>query len=167
MQAAWKSAEDCLAKGLALSIGVSHFLENHIETILKTAKVKPAINQLEIHPYLQRKKIRAYNSQQGIATHGFAALTPITTSSPGPVDEVVQRIAQKYNTDSASVLLRWVLDQGMVVITTSGKKERLEGYATKTWEFKLEKCEIEEISVAGEKRNFRGFFCDGYGDSWE
>jgi diketogulonate reductase-like aldo/keto reductase len=134
---------------------------------MKVAKIKPAVNQLEIHPYLQRKKLRAYLDREGIAVHGFAALTPLTASSPGPVDEVVQRIADKYETEPAMVLLRWVLDQGIVVITTSGKMERLEGYANKTWGFKLEQSEIDEISAAGEKRNFRGFFNDGYGDSWD
>ena len=137
-----------------------------METIMKTAKVKPVVNQLEVHPYLQRTKLRAYLEKEGIAVHGFAALTSLTASSPGPVDEVVHRIAHKYDTDPSIVLLRWVLDQGMVVITTSGKRERLEGYAERTWDFKLEKSEIEEISKNGERRNFRGFFNDGYGDSW-
>lgn len=167
LQNAWKGAESCQEKGLARSIGVSHFLEKHIETIMKIAKVKPAVNQLEIHPYLQRTKLRAYLKEQGIAIHGFAALTPLTASTDGPVDQVVERLAKKYETDPASVLLRWVIDQGVVVITTSGKMERLEGYANKTWDFKLEKREIEEIAGKGKERNFRGFFADGYGDSWD
>ncbi|KAH8171130.1 aldo/keto reductase family protein [Sarocladium implicatum] len=167
LQATWKTVETCHAKGLARSVGVSHFSQSDIETIMKTATIKPIVNQLEVHPYLPRTSLRAYCASVGIPVHAFAALTPLTTSSPGPVDEVVERIAKKYGTEPGLVLLRWVLDQGMVLITTSGRRERLEGFAEKTWGFKLDKEEIAEIGREGERRKFRGFFCDGFGDSWE
>uniref|UniRef100_A0A8H7TKM3 NADP-dependent oxidoreductase domain-containing protein n=1 Tax=Bionectria ochroleuca TaxID=29856 RepID=A0A8H7TKM3_BIOOC len=86
LQEAWRGMERCREKGLARSIGVSNFLIPHLESILKVATVKPAVNQIECHPYLQRSKLREFMKRQGIIAEAFAPLTPITKASPGPID---------------------------------------------------------------------------------
>lgn len=161
--------EGCLEKGLARSIGVSHFLIPHLKTIMKTAKVKPAVNQIEFHPYLQRRELRKYLREEDIPVAAFAALSSLTAAKGGPVDEVVERLAKKYDVSTSVVLLRWVLDQGMVVITTSSKEERLRDYLGNTWNFRLDESEIEDISAAGKRGdNYRGFFVAGFGaDCWD
>lgn len=168
LQDAWQGMESCLTQGLAKNIGVSHYREGDLESIMRIAKVKPAVNQLEVHPYLQRPSIRDYCLKHDIAVHAFAVLTPLTSSKGGEVDGVVQRLATKYASTASTVLLRWAIDQGMVVITTSGKTGRLQEYLNKTWEFQLTEDEIMELSNSGKGRNFRGFMEDGYGAlCWE
>lgn len=168
LQETWRGMETCFEKGLARNIGVSNFLVSHMEAILKTAKTKPAVNEVELHPYLQRPELVEFCRSQNITVEAFASLTPLTKATPGPVDGVVGKLAQKYGVSSSSVLLRWLIEQGVVAITTSSKKERLEEHLMQVTTFSLSKEEVDEISQAGKKKNFRSYFAKYYGhDVWE
>ncbi|CAH0028712.1 unnamed protein product [Clonostachys rhizophaga] len=163
LQEAWRGMERCREKGLARSIGVSNFLIPHLESILKVATVKPAVNQIECHPYLQRSELREFMKRQGIIAEAFAPLTPITKASPGPIDAVCGDLARKYSVSNSTILLRWVIDQGIVVITTSGQRKRLLEYLEQLSRFKLSNEEILRISQLGRAKHYRAFFVDGFG----
>lgn len=164
LQDAWRGMESCLQQGLARAIGVSNFLIPHIQTILKVATTKPAVNQIEMHPYLQRTQLRGYLKEQGIQVAAYAPLTPLTKASPGPIDEVVSRIAKKNSVSTSVVLLRWIIDQGVGVLTTSSKEARLREYLEQVPACKLSEDEVAEISKLGEGKSHREFFVDGYGE---
>jgi len=149
--------------GLAKSIGISNFLPEHIEAIMQTAKVPPAVNQIEFHAYLQRKDLLACHKKHGIATAAYSPLAPITKAAPGPIDGYVGALAKKYAVSEAEVLLRWCVDQDVVAITTSGKEQRLSDYL-RAMTFKLSPREIKELNELGEKKNFRGFWTHKLGD---
>ncbi|KAF4126427.1 Aldo/keto reductase, related to diketogulonate reductase [Geosmithia morbida] len=151
----WAEAEALKEAGRAKSIGVSNFLVEHLESLLKTAKVVPAVNQIEYHPYLQHDGLIDYHRKHGIATSVYSPLTPLTSSRGGPVDGILTELADKYNVTESDVGLRWVLDQGLIVITTSAKRERLQGYLDKLPTFKLTDKEIAEISELGKQRHYR------------
>jgi diketogulonate reductase-like aldo/keto reductase len=163
LQETWRDMERCLEKGLARNIGVSNFLIPHLETILKVARVKPAVNQIELHPYLQRRELVQFLKSHNISVEAFAPLTPLVKARPGPVDEVCRRLAEKHGVSASIVLLRWVLDQGIIAITTSGRKDRLQEYLSDVASFQLAAEEVKAISVAGEGKNYRGFYVDDYG----
>lgn len=115
-------------QGLAKSIGVSNYLESHIAATLATAKIPPAVNQIEFHPYLQHGNLLELHKKNNIATEAYAPLIPITKASGGPVDDFVAALAKKYAVNDAEILLRWAVDQDVVAITTSSKvslRERL------------------------------------------
>ncbi|KAH8668459.1 ketoreductase [Xylariales sp. PMI_506] len=168
LQATWRGMEACLEKGLARNIGVSNFLVPHLQAVLKTAKVKPAVNQIELHPYLQRTELVAFLREQGIAVEAFAPLTPLVKAPrPGPVDGIVAATAARHRVSEGAVLLRWLVDQGAVVITTSSKRERLQEHletVSSAAAFKLTAKEIAEIAEKGREMNFRQFFVDAYGE---
>ncbi|KFA71058.1 hypothetical protein S40288_05510 [Stachybotrys chartarum IBT 40288] len=164
LQEAWKGMESCLRQGLARSIGVSNFLIPHIEAILETATIKPAVNQIELHPYLQRTELREFLKTQAIQVEAFAPLTPLTKASPGPIDKICRILADKYSVTSSAILLRWLIDQGVVVLTTSSQKTRLVQYLEHIPSFHLSGDEIAEISEAGQGKTHREFFVDGYGE---
>jgi diketogulonate reductase-like aldo/keto reductase len=157
LQSAWAELEILHASGKARSIGVSNFYPQHLTAILKTAKIKPAINQIEFHAYLQHPQLQKFQKEHNIALAAYGPLVPLTKARPGPVDEVVQRLSAKYNVGEGEILLRWVIEQGIVAITTSGKESRLRGYL-KAMEFSLTPEEVREISVEGEKKYFRGYW---------
>ena len=145
------------ASGKAKTIGVSNFLQKDLEAILKTAKVVPAINQIEYHPYLQHGNLTEFQTKNGIATSAYAPLTAAVKAAPGPLDETYAHLARKYGVTAGEVALRWVIDQGIVVLTTSGSEQRLKGYQ-KVSQFKLTPKEVEEIKTIGLQKNFRGFW---------
>jgi diketogulonate reductase-like aldo/keto reductase len=157
LQAGWAALEQIHASGKARSIGVSNFLVEHLETVLKTAKVKPVVNQIEYHPYLQREELVGFMKKHGITVESYGPLTPITKAPGGPVDEVVEELAKKYSVTTGDVLLRWVMDQGHVAITTSKSEERLKGYQKLLPTFTLTKKEIEKIAKEGSKKHYRAF----------
>lgn len=143
--------------GLAKSIGVSNYLPNHLAAILKTAKVVPAVNQIEFHPYLQHVELLEFHKQHGIATTAYAPLTAATKAKGGPVDDYVSRLTKKYAVSENEIYLRWCIDQDIVPITTSSKEQRLSDYL-RAATFKLTPAEIKEINELGQQKHFRGFW---------
>lgn len=154
LQKAWADMEAVHKSGKARSIGVSNFLIEHLEAILETAKVKPTVNQVEFHPYLQRQNLVPWSESKGIVTSAFGPLTHVTKGKPGPVDEVMERLAKKYGVSESAVGLRWCIDQGVAAITTSGKESRMKDYMTATT-FKLTKEEVQEICDKGDQKHLR------------
>lgn len=157
LQEAWAAMEKVKASGKARSIGVSNFLKSHLETILKTAKVVPSVNQIEFHPYLQHGDLVPFQESKGIKTVSYTGLAPITHAAGGPLDTLLSTLAKKYGVSESEILLRWSLDRNYVVITTSSKESRLAGYL-KALTFKLTPPEIDEISLLGQQKHYRAFW---------
>ncbi|CAN8103865.1 unnamed protein product [Discula destructiva] len=158
LQAKWAQMEAIKASGKARSIGVSNFLQQHLDAVLQTATVPPAINQIEYHPYLQHGDLLAYHCDKKIAVSAYAPLTAVRKAKPGPLDAVYESLANKYGVGEGDVALRWVIDQGLVVITTSSSEERLKSFLTKLPSFKLTPREVDEAAVKGREKHYRGFW---------
>ncbi|KAI0067043.1 Aldo/keto reductase [Artomyces pyxidatus] len=147
---AWAKMEKLKADGLAKSIGVSNFGVADLEILLASAKVKPAANQILLHPYVyaQQAPILAAGALHGIVTEAYSALIPITQKPGGPVDRPVGTIATRLGVTADQVLLAWVKAKGAVVVTTSSKKSRLEGYLA-AGDLELTTADIAAIDAAG------------------
>lgn len=166
LQAKWADMEAIHASGKAKSIGVSNFLQKDLEAILKTAKVIPAVNQIEYHPYLQHGGLIEFQRKHGIATSAYAPLTAVVRAKPGPLDGTYDQLAKKYGVTPGEIALRWVIDQGIVALTTSSSEDRLKAYQ-KVAQFKLTPKEVEEITELGKKKNYRGFWKTKFeADDW-
>jgi len=153
MEGAWKEFEKIKEDGLAKSIGVSNFNVEQLQTIIKTAQIKPAVNQIRFHPYnyAEQKAVVEYGAKHGIVTEGYSSLTSLTKLPGGPVDPVVATIAARLNASAAQVLLKWVRAKGVVNVTTSSKKERLAEYLAVEDLPPLTVAEISAIDAAGAK----------------
>jgi diketogulonate reductase-like aldo/keto reductase len=149
---AWAKMEALKRAGLAKSIGVSNFGIDELAILLASAKIKPAANQILLHPYVYARQapLLAYTAAQGIVSEAYSALTPITRQPGGPVDKPVNEIAQRLNATADQVLLAWVKAKGAVAVTTSSKKFRLEGYLAAA-DLDLTPADIAAIDSAGEK----------------
>ncbi|KAJ5156513.1 hypothetical protein N7492_009316 [Penicillium capsulatum] len=161
LQTAWANMERVKASGKARSIGVSNFLQSHLETILKTATVTPSVNQIEFHPYLQHGNLVPFQEDKGINTMGYSGLVPLTRAKGGPLDPLLSALATKYAVNESEILLRWSLDRGGVTITTSGQESRLAGYL-RALTFQLTPQEIQEISEVGQRKHYRAFWRDKF-----
>ncbi|GES63679.1 aldo/keto reductase [Aspergillus terreus] len=162
-QSAWKGLEAVKATGKARSIGVSNFQRNHLEAILETCSVVPAINQLEYHPYLQRSlDFIPWMRERGIEVSSFKTLAPVMVGKGGPLDEPLASIAAKHNTTTSAVVLNWATSQNIVPITTTTKKERMEEYIAAI-SLQLGRAELEEITQIGLKHHFRWWGKDFFG----
>lgn len=161
LQKKWADMEAIYASGKAKSIGVSNFLQKDLEVILETAKIVPSINQIEYHPYLQHGSLIPFLREKNIAVAAYSPLTAIIRASPGPLDDTYAHLARKYGVTPGEIALRWVIDQGMVALTTSGSEQRLKDYQ-KITQFKLTPKEVEEISKIGSEKHYRVFWNDKF-----
>lgn len=161
LQTAWTAMETVKASGKAKSIGVSNYLIPHLEATLKTASVKPCINQIEYHPYLQHGSLMKYHEDQGIALSAYSPLSAVTKAKPGPIDALMSELAKKYYVTENEIALRWCIDRGLVAITTSGKEERLSDYL-RAMTFSLTPREVQKIAEIGNQKHYRGWFQDKF-----
>ena len=109
------------AEGRARSIGVSNFLVPHLEELLGAAKQAPAVNQIEVTPFLQRRETRELCARHGIVVEAYSPLTHGRRLD----HPVVKAVAQRVGRSVAQVLLRWGLQQGMVVLPKSTNPARI------------------------------------------
>jgi diketogulonate reductase-like aldo/keto reductase len=162
LQNAWLAIEQVKKSGLAKSIGVSNHQRPHLETILEVATIKPALNQLEFHPYLQRAHgYLPWMQENGIEVASFNGLTPIRSGSPGPLDGPLARIAAAHGVTENAVLIKWQMEQKVVPVTTTTKEERTMEYM-KAVDLKLNPEEVEEITRIGLTHHFRAWAPDRF-----
>lgn len=100
------------------------------------------------------EKLRALQAEHGIVTAAYGPLTPILRHPGGPLKPVLEDIAKKYDTTTTSVLLRWLIQSGVVAITTSTNTDRLKDIAA-VYDLTLTEEEVKEIEAAGKKVHFR------------
>ncbi|RSL68379.1 hypothetical protein CEP54_002869 [Fusarium duplospermum] len=162
LQEAWRRMEVCVDKGLARNIGVSSFSEQHIGTLLETARIRPAVDQVEMHPYLPQSHLKTYLEGKGIPMEAFACLVPLTNPQPGPVNDIIKSLSDKYGVSESAILLKWAIQQHVRVVTTSGRKERLQSYLDELSAFDLDQKEAESITGASKDTHIRMFFSDEF-----
>ncbi|ROV99545.1 hypothetical protein VMCG_06379 [Cytospora schulzeri] len=156
LQAAWASMQAVKASGKARSIGVSNFEESHLATTLAgpQTQIVPSTNQIEYHPYMQHRELVRFSKDcaegRGIAVSAYGAMHPVTRNpNPGgPLDQTLTKIAERHGVSVGLVCFRWCIDQGVVVVTTSLREERMKEYL-RVFDFKLSEDEVKDISDAG------------------
>src|ERR1700733_11228852 len=109
------------ANGLARSIGVCNFTEEHLSTVIDLTFVTPAVNQIELHPLLNQAELRAVNAAHNVVTEAYSPLA-VGRLVDNPT---VTSIAGEYGRTPAQVLIRWSIQLGNVVIPRSGNPERI------------------------------------------
>ncbi|GLB34839.1 putative aldo/keto reductase family protein [Lyophyllum shimeji] len=128
----WKAMEAVQKEGLVKSIGVSNFTVQDLKEVLDGAEIVPAVNQIELHPYVWKaaEPIVNFNKQHGIVTASYGGQTPVARVQGGPIDEVLERIRERLEktrgqpVTSGQVLSKWLLQKGAIVVTTTSKSER-------------------------------------------
>ena len=117
----WRAMEELQQEGKIKSIGVSNFFQEHLEALFTTAKVKPAVNQIEFHPGYWQKELVEYCKHLDIVVEAWSPL------ARGKVfqNELIKSIADKYKKSVAQVSLRWILQHEVVAIPKSNTNQRI------------------------------------------
>jgi 2,5-diketo-D-gluconate reductase A len=134
---AWKTLVELQQQGHVRSIGVSNFEREHIERIIAETGVTPVVNQIELHPLFQQRDFRGYHTRRNIRISSWSPLGPGTSSSfwwhshghtsdgsalehPG-----VLALAKRYNKTAAQVIIRWHLQEGLLLNPHSVRADRM------------------------------------------
>lgn len=118
----WKALERVYADKRARAIGVSNFHVSHLERLAAECEVVPALNQIELHPYLPQAELRGYHAAHGIHTEAWR---PIGQGGELLVEPGLMRVAAKHGKSVAQVVLRWHIQLGNVVIPKSVTPSRI------------------------------------------
>lgn len=141
---AWRALEDAYEQGKLKAIGVSNFYAHVLTNFCETVKIKPMVNQVELHPYFAQPAALETMKHYGVQAEAWA---PLGGGRYKPFEEkVLQNIAQAHGKTIAQVMLRWNLQRGVTVIPKSTHQHRIEeNFAI--WDFQLSESEMENISA--------------------
>ena len=142
--------EKLVSLGLVKSIGVSNFNSKQIEHILQKGSIKPVMNQVECHPYLNQEKLRSFCEGHGIKITAYSPLgSPDRPWAKEGDTELLKEpklaeIGQKYGKSPAQILIRWQIQRGIIVIPKSVTPSRIEENGN-VYDFFLEEDEINHM----------------------
>jgi diketogulonate reductase-like aldo/keto reductase len=159
IQETWSAMEELVKKGLVKSIGVCNFTAPMLVDLLTYAKIKPAMNQIELHPYNTQEQLVAFCQGKGIMVTAYSPLGRAgITKVPGKVgpklfdEPVIKKIAEKHGKSTAQVLLSWALGRETIAIPKSVTPERLKENLDV---FDFELTAEEQGEIASLNRNYR------------
>ncbi|WP_119071151.1 aldo/keto reductase [Rubrobacter indicoceani] len=138
----WKVMEEFKQSGRSKSVGVSNFQPEHLDRLASECDVVPAVNQIEVHPYLGNEVVRTYGRDHGIATEAWSPI------AQGGVleDEIITGIAEKVNKSAAQVVLRWHIQNSNIIFPKSVTPERIEQNFD-IFDFELDGNDMDAISA--------------------
>jgi 2,5-diketo-D-gluconate reductase A len=138
----WKTLEEFREEGRARSIGVSNFQVEHLQRLAAVSDQVPAVNQIELHPYLLNEQVRAYDEAHKIATQAWSPI-----AQGGVLDDpVITAIAGKLGKSPAQVVLRWHIQRGNIVFPKSTTPARIKENF-ELFDFQLEADDIASITA--------------------
>ncbi|OLB68717.1 glyoxal reductase [archaeon 13_2_20CM_2_52_21] len=117
----WNAMETLLKQGKCRAVGVSNFTIRHLEELLKEHEARPAVNQVEFHPFLYQKELLEYCRSKGIQVEAYSPLARGERFK----HPRMRSLAEKYSKTPAQLMIRWGLQHGLVVIPKSTRAERI------------------------------------------
>ena len=125
VQETWAAMEDLVRKGLVRNIGVSNFTVAKLRPLLEHAKIRPAVNQVELHLRFQQEPLVAYCRENGITVTGYRPLCFVENGVNLIDDVTVKKMAAKYGKSPSQIILAWGIQKGIVVIPKSARVDRM------------------------------------------
>lgn len=136
----WRALEELYEEGKIKAIGLSNFLPHHIEELMKTAKVKPMVDQIEFHPGWAQLAVSEYCQKNDIVVEAWSPLGRRDALD----NKVLQEIAEKYGKSTAQVCLRWIMQHGILPLPKTVNPDRMAENAD-IFDFELTEEEIQQI----------------------
>ena len=138
----WRTLEEFYRDGRARSIGVSNFQPHHLRRLHEESEITPAINQIEIHPYLTQDDVRGFCAEHQIAVEAWSPIAQGLVLTDPTLDEIARRVGRT----PAQVVLRWHIERGDIVFPKSVTPERIEENI-EIFGFELSGEDVEAISA--------------------
>lgn len=141
--AVWGAMEEAVEAGKIRSIGVSNFHIHHINALLESAKIVPAVNQVECHIGLQNTRLKEYLDSKGMLLEAYA---PFKSDKVNEVleNETLQKIGSAHGKTPTQVTVRWLMQRGIVALPKSVTPSRIEENV-QVFDFELSDDEMHEI----------------------
>ncbi len=141
----WRALEKLYNDGLCKSIGVSNYMERHLEELLNNSSVIPAVNQVEFSPFLYLKELQNYCESKRISLESYSPLTKGYKLK----DSNLIDIAHNYDKSTSQILIRWCLQKGVIVIPKSSQKEHIKENAD-VFDFNISETDMMALDKLNE-----------------
>lgn len=139
----WKDMERIAATDKVRAVGVSNYQENHLKEILDLRSLVPAVNQIELHPYLSQNDLVEFCTQHNIKIESWS---PLCANKNNLLDEqILKDLADKYSKTPAQIILRWNIERGLIVIPKSSNPGRQKENIN-LFDFSLTAEDIEKVN---------------------
>ncbi|WP_100330489.1 aldo/keto reductase [Bacillus xiapuensis] len=145
----WRALERLYEEGLVRAIGVSNFQIHHLKDLMADSREKPVVNQVELHPYLNQEPLRKYCQENSIAVEAWSPLARNRLAE----EETLIELANKYNKSSAQIILRWHLQNQIIIIPKSVHAERIQQNAD-IFDFELSPEDMKKINRLNKDQRF-------------
>ncbi|NNF18235.1 MAG: aldo/keto reductase [Flavobacteriaceae bacterium] len=145
----WRALEKLYADKKVRAIGVSNFLQHHLEDLMDSAEIVPMVNQMEFHPYLVQQELIDFCNKHKIQ---YEAWSPMMQGNIFEKEEFA-KLADKYGKTIAQVVLRWDLQKGVITIPKSTNKERIIANA-QLFDFELSPEDMEKLDAMDKGKRF-------------
>lgn len=140
----WLAMEELYKEGKIRAIGISNFFPDRVADLIAHNEITPAVNQIEVHPFYQRKDTQEYFKKNSVHVQSWASFAEGKNNFFS--NELLTSIGKKYNKSVAQVTLRWLIQRGISVIPKSIHKERIIENFT-IWDFELTNEDMDAISI--------------------
>ena len=148
----WRALEKLYADGLCKSVGVSNYMEHHIDELLQNSSVIPAVNQVEFSPFLYLKDIQKHCESKGIVLESYSPLTKGYKLN----DSRLSEIANNYGKSNSQILIRWCLQKGVVCIPKSSNLKHIK-----------ENADVFDFDISMEDIDALDNFNENYHSTWD
>ncbi len=142
---AWEKMEEISDSGKARTIGVSNYTIKHLERLLSNCRIRPVVNQVELHVFLQQPELLKYCAAEGIVVEAYSPLA----HGYGLDNSVLATIAKKHTKSPAQIMLRWCVEAGTVPLPKSSTSERI-AENIDIFDFKLDSSDLAELKALDE-----------------
>ncbi|KAM6567543.1 non-functional NADPH-dependent codeinone reductase 2 [Cannabis sativa] len=170
IKSVWEKMEECQTLGLTKTIGVSNFSCKKLQTLLATAKIPPAFNQVELNPVWQQRKLREFCKEKGILITAYSPLGgkgSIWGTNRVMENDVLKQIAEAKGKTVAQVCLRWAYEQGICFVMKSFNKKRMQENLD-IFDWSLTPNELLLIDQIPQQRSYGGqHFCSSAQEFWD
>jgi methylglyoxal/glyoxal reductase len=148
----WRALVKLLGDGKCRSIGVSNYTVRHLRELLDSSPVAPAVNQVELSPFLYQKDLIRFCHEKGIQVEAYSPLTKGERLKHKPL----VRIASRYAKTPAQILIRWCLQRDLIVIPKSSRRERIQ-----------ENAQVFDFEISAEDMGALDALDEGLRTSWD
>jgi len=148
----WRALEQLYSDGLCKAIGVSNYMERHIQEILDNFDMVPAVNQVEFSPFLYLRDLQHFCKANGIALESYSPLTKGYRLQ----DSELTKIAEKYSKSTSQILIRWCLQKDVICIPKSSQKSHIK-----------ENTDIFDFEISDQDMLVLGSLNENYHSTWD
>ncbi len=145
---AWRAMEELVDQGVLMAIGTSNFYEDRLSDLWHHARIKPVVNQIECHPYNQRKDLVEWMRLHQVVAQAWSPFS--RDKLPIWDNPIIRSISEKHGVNMRQVVLRWLLQRGIIALPKASNPDHMKANFD-IWDFKLSRADMDAMALIDQR----------------